>query len=194
MWPWEHLALGYLCYSGARRVLGLSPPADRPVLALAVGTLAPDLVDKPLSWGLGLFPSGYAVGHSALVGVPVGVGLLVAGHRRGTGGLAVAFVVGYWSHLVGDVLSGALYGDGPTLSVVLWPLVERAPYAEDFGLFGRGLHYLREFVADVGAAERPGLLVAVAFGPALLAVGLWLLDGAPGPRALGRSGRRLLDR
>lgn len=193
MWPWGHLAVGYLLYSGGRRLLGRSAPDDRCALALALGALVPDLVDKPLSWGLGLFPSGYAVGHSALIAFPAGLALLVAGYRRGRGALALAgaFVVGYWSHLAGDVLSGLPYGDGLAFSAVLWPLVEREPYPEQYGLLGRGLHYLREFGAAVGTSDRPVVLLLAAFGPAALALALWLLDGAPGPRALARAGRRL---
>lgn len=191
MWPWGHVAVAYLCYSGSRRLRGRARPDDWPVVALGAGALGPDLVDKPLAWGLGLFPSGYAVGHSVLVALPLGLGLLVAGHRRGRGDLTAPFVLGYWSHLAGDVGSGLLYGGGLDPSTVLWPVVRRAPYGESLGLFGRTWHYLSEFGAGLGAAGRPSaLLLAAALGPALLAVALWLLDGTPGPRAVGRLLRR----
>lgn len=191
MWPWGHVAVAYLCYSASRRLRGRVPPGDWPVVALSAGALAPDLVDKPLSWGLGLFPSGYAVGHSVFVALPLGAGLLVVGHRRGRGDLAAPFVLGYWSHLAADVGSGLLYGDGLAPSTVLWPIVERAPYGESLGLFGRTWHYLSEFGGALAAVGRPSaLLVAAALGPALLAASLWLLDGAPGPRAIGRLLRR----
>jgi hypothetical protein len=156
------------------------------VAALALGALTPDLVDKPLSWGLELFPSGYAIGHSVFVALPVGIAVLLAGDRRDRAELAVPFVVGYWSHLLGDVGSGLLYGDGLALSTVLWPVVRREPYGESLGLFGRGWHYFREFVGGLAATDRPGPLLLAAAAPVGLALALWLLDGAPGPRVVRR--------
>lgn len=154
--------------------------------ALALGALTPDLVDKPLSWGLELFPTGYAIGHSVFVALPVGVAVLGVGWRRGRADLAVPFVLGYWSHLLGDVGSGLLYGDGLSVSLVLWPVVRREPYGESLGLFGRSWHYLREFLGGLAATDRPVALLLAAAAPVALALALWLLDGAPGPRVVRR--------
>ena len=87
MWPWEHAAVGYLLLSLGSRASGRGPPSTPAVLALLFGTQLPDLVDKPLSWEFDLFPSGYAVGHSALVAVPVGLLVLALGRRRPSSGL-----------------------------------------------------------------------------------------------------------
>lgn len=189
MWPWGHVAVGYLAYSLGRRLLGREPPTDLAVLVLLPASLLPDLVDKPLSWWLDLFPTGYAVGHSALVAIPLGLAALAAGVRRDRVGPATAFVVGYWSHLAGDVFSGVLLGDGPAYGVVLWPLVERAPYATEYGAVERGLVYLREFATAAATAERPLALIAVYLAPGCLALLLWLLDGGPGLRTVTRSAR-----
>lgn len=186
MWPWGHVAVAYVCYSAGRRVLRRPPPADLPVAVLALGALTPDLIDKPLSWGLELFPTGYALGHSVFVALPVGVALLLVGRRRDRGELAAAFVLGYWSHLLGDVGSGVLYGGGLSFSTVLWPVVRREPYGESLGLFGRTWHYFREFVGGLAATDRPATLLLAAAAPLALALALWLLDGAPGPRAIRR--------
>lgn len=194
MWPWGHAAVGYLAYSLARRLLGRGPPSDAAILVLLPASLLPDLIDKPLSWWLGVFPTGYAVGHSALVALPVGLAALAVGIRRDRVGLATAFVVGYWSHLAGDVFSGVLLGDGPAYGVVLWPLVERAPYTTEYGLFERTWYYLQSFAATAGTADRPLTLLVVYLAPGCAALLLWLLDGRPGLGAVARSARRAARR
>ncbi|MFB6177136.1 MAG: metal-dependent hydrolase, partial [Halobaculum sp.] len=99
MWPWEHAAVGYLWYSLGRRAAGRDPPGDWPAVALALATQFPDLLDKSLSWGLGLFETGYALGHSIFLAIPLGVTALLVGQWRGRPDIAVAVTVGYWSHL-----------------------------------------------------------------------------------------------
>ena len=49
MWPWEHLAFGYVLYSLGVRTLRGRTPRGPPVLVLAVATQVPDLLDKPLA-------------------------------------------------------------------------------------------------------------------------------------------------
>lgn len=178
MWPWGHAAVGYLCYSGLLRVLDRSPPADWAVLTVLLATQVPDLVDKPLSWGLGVFPTGYALGHSVFVAIPVGVGLLVLGVRSGRGALAAAFVVGYWTHLVADVLDPLRRGASPLPNRVLWPVVTDTPYEEALGL-GRGVAYLDAFVRSAGSMDPLAFLVLYTVLPTAMAA-VWLLDGAPG--------------
>ena len=58
MWPWGHLALGYLLHSPLARARFGRPPTDRATLLLVIGTQLPDLVDKPLAWWLGVLPAG----------------------------------------------------------------------------------------------------------------------------------------
>jgi hypothetical protein len=71
MWPWGHLALGYLLYSPFARARFGRPPTDRATLLLAFGTQLPDLVDKPLAWRLDVLPAGRTLGHSLLSVVAV---------------------------------------------------------------------------------------------------------------------------
>jgi hypothetical protein len=195
MWPWEHAAVGYVCYSTARRVLAGESPRGDPVLALAVGTQFPDLVDKTLSWGLEVFPTGYAVGHSMLVGVPAGLAAIALAERRGHRPGAVAFVFGHWSHIAADVVAPLRRGEDLGVDRALWPIVTNEPYATDLGL-RRGVRYLQEYVIELAHAD-VGTVVVLHLGLTLLSVALWLVDGAPGLRALGghlqrvaRSGRR----
>lgn len=186
MWPWEHAAAGYLLYSLALRALGEEPPSDTGAWVLLFGTQFPDLVDKPLSWGLGVFPTGYALGHSMFFAVPVGAVVLTAGLRVDRGRIGVAFVVGYWSHLVTDVLDPLRYGDAPLPERVLWPVVPGTPYEQDLGL-GRGVAYLADFLGAFGSMDPVTLVVAYLLLP-FTTVALWIRDGAPG---LGFVGRRV---
>lgn len=193
MWPWEHLAVGYLVYSLGARILGRDPPSDRAVVALGIGTQLPDLVDKPLSWGLGWFPSGYALAHSAFVAVPLGVLVLCGGWWVGHRRPAVAFVVGYWTHLLADVLNPLRNGNPILPRRVLWPVVEASPYETDMGL-GRGVFYLQEFLAALSTMPPERLLLLYLLLPAAL-VAVWLLDGRPGsaiPRKLLEQARGLV--
>lgn len=178
MWPWEHLAVGYLLYSLGVRALGRELPSDGAVVALAVATQLPDLLDKPLSWGLGWFPSGYALGHSAFVAVPVGLAVLLAGRRYDRSRWGVAFVVGYWSHLLADVANPLRQGARIRPERVLWPVSETTPYETDYGL-GRGLVYLEEFIGALSTMPPTTLVLVYLLLPAAT-VCLWVLDGTPG--------------
>jgi hypothetical protein len=192
MWPWEHLAVGYLLYSLGARALGRSPLSDGGAVALAFATQLPDLVDKPLSWGLGWFPSGYALGHSALVGLPASLLLVVAARRHDWGRFAAPFLVGYWAHLAADVLNPLRSGDPAAFVRVLWPVADVAPYETDYGL-GRGLVYVDRYLATLSTMD-PASVAVVLLVPAA-AVALWVLDGAPGvgllTRAVGGARRQL---
>jgi len=189
MWPWEHAAVGYLLFSLGCRLVDGAPPGGDPTLALALGTQLPDLVDKPLSWGLGWFPDGYAVGHSVVFAVPLAALVLALGYRRRRLRVAIGFVTGHLSHLAGDLLGPLRRGVPAPWRRLLWPVVERSPYDEDLGL-ARGLAYLAEYVDALGSADLRSLLVVhVALTAGTIA--LWLADGAPGPRAFARRVRTL---
>lgn len=184
MWPWEHAGVGYVLYSFGLRILGYRPPSERETLVLLLATQLPDLVDKPLSWQFHVFPSGYALGHSALVAVPVGVLVLGLAARRDRLRSGVAFTVGYWSHLLGDVLIGLRLGTGPAITRVLWPLFIDEPYAHDYGI-SRGLLYIGEFLVQLQSVDATTLVVHYLFFP-LVALVVWLFDGAPGLAIVGR--------
>lgn len=176
MWPWDHVAVAYVLYSLLRRLGGERPSSE--VFVLGGAAILPDVVDKTLSWGLGAFPSGYAVGHSLFVAVPLGTLVAVLSARRQRLDVGLAFVVGYWSHLAGDVAWGALVYGEPAFDRILWPLVEFEPYPTRRGLLDRALYYLGELAATLGDAEPA--VVAAYLAPVAASVALWLLDGAPG--------------
>lgn len=190
MWPWEHLAAGYLAYSLGLRSVRRPPPTAAGLLVVVLGTQLPDLVDKPLSWGLGWFAQGYAVGHSVFLAAPLSALVLLIALRRGRGRLGVAFAVGHWSHLATDVLDPLRYGRSPDPGRVLWPIVTAAPYPQDLGM-ARGLAYLAELLTAIATMGLVDLFVQLLLLP-LLTFAVWLVDGAPGARALALavSGRR----
>jgi hypothetical protein len=184
MWPWGHLAFGYLLYSVRTRVAAHRAPTGSETLALALGTQLPDLVDKPLAWTFGVLPSGRSFAHSVFTAVVVFALVYVALRGRGRSEDASAFVVGYVSHLVGDSASHAFRGDFEMLGFLGWPLT-----ATDYGVE-------RGFVYRAGRLDGADLL-----GPELvlvvLAALLWLRDGAPGLRTVsafaGRTWARLAE-
>ncbi|MGM0398302.1 MAG: metal-dependent hydrolase [Halobacteriota archaeon] len=192
MWPWEHVAVAYLAYSLAVRAVAGTPPGGRDTIALVLASQGPDLIDKPLSWGLGVFPTGYAVGHSVLVAGPIGAGVLALGYWKGRLRVASAVVLGYWSHLAADVLSPLRNGDALGFSRVLWPLVTFEGYGTDLGL-ARGLTYFLDLVASFGSMDATTIVVRYLGLPTAVLV-LWIVDGTPGIRLLKRSSLAVLRR
>ena len=182
MWPWEHLAFGYVLWSGyvhLRRRRGARPDE---ALAVAVGTQLPDLIDKPLAWTFDVLPSGISLAHSLTLALPAAAAALVLGRRTDRIGAAAAFVVAYASHLLGDALYPFAWGRSFSLSFLFWPLVPASSPTVD-GFLGNFLYYLDSFATSLAS---PTGLVYLAIEAALLgtALVLWVWDGTPGPRSL----------
>jgi membrane-bound metal-dependent hydrolase YbcI (DUF457 family) len=204
MWPWGHLAVGYVLYSlGVRARTGEAPDGWN-VVALALGTQFPDLVDKPLAWWLGVLPGGRTLAHSLLVAVPLVLLVGLLARRYDAGPRATAFALGYLSHLAGDALVPALVGSSRELAFLLWPatptvVYENPPLLADLSL-------TREAVVDlVAVVLAPGgfaAVVAVAASPVVLAelavvaalAALWLVDGLPPLPEITGPGREKRDR
>lgn len=179
MWPWGHLAFGYVVYSLVSRGWFEEPPRGSGVYVLALSTQLPDLVDKPLSWVFGVFPSGFSVAHSVFVAIPVGIAVAVVARRSDHLATGVAFVVGYWSHLVGDLLVGTVTQQPYVIERVLWPVATLPPYAVRMGALERGLAYFAAFVRELRTADDPVLLL-IYLGPFVAAFLVWIVDGMPG--------------
>jgi hypothetical protein len=183
VWPWEHLAFGYLLFALGTRARSGRPPSDRATIALAVGTQLPDLVDKPLAWWLGVLPSGISLAHSIFFALPLTAAVAVVAARRGERPVGVAFAVGYLSHIAGDGIYPLAVSGDVSVGYMLWPLV---PTAVDDGPFLATVDTL--WVAFVGflGTPRGRLYLAVEVLFMLLVVALWLYDGGPGLRVRRR--------
>jgi hypothetical protein len=180
MWPWEHLAFGYVLYSLYAHARGRGSPLTVPVLFVLFATQFPDLVDKPLAWGLGVLPSGRSLAHSLLFATPaialVGVtGVVARAPRVGPG-----FAIGYLSHLAGDVIYPLLVKGELHAGFLLWPIVP----ASDSGSL-ETFHHVRELLLDFlafAATSRGAAYLAFDGGLLLGALLLWVHDGMPGVR------------
>ena len=172
MWPWTHLAVGYLLVSllwrlRARRVDGAV------ALAAALGTQFPDLVDKPLAWVFGVLPAGRSLTHSVFTAAAMSAVVLYTAGRGDRDDPALAFVVGYGSHLAGDALPKLPAGDFDSLTFLLWPLLPLPEYD--------GADPVVANLGEVAAAPvayllaSPGRLVML-----VLVVAVWSADGFPG--------------
>ena len=178
MFPWEHVAFGYLCYSVLAHLLGRTP-SDGAAVAVVVATLGPDVVDKTLSWVLNVFPQGYSVAHSVFTAVGLTALVIVAAERRDRPLTGVAFGVAYLSHLVGDVVYPVAFGDPIKFEKVLWPLVKLPAYEREVSAFERFLYYTDRYLEQLVALEPDPFLLGE-FGFLFAAFALWVYDGAPG--------------
>lgn len=166
MWPLGHAAVAYLWYTGYCRADGRLPKSLA-VVALLIGSQFPDLVDKPLSWYLGVLPTGRSLAHSLLVIGPLLAAVLLVANRSRRAECGIAFSIGVLTHLFADSLP-ALWG-GVDVPYLLWPLLAVEPYESGapsiIALFTDSLgqpYFLAEFVL------------------AGLAVAVWQRDGYPG--------------
>lgn len=173
MWPWAHAALGYLCYTLYLRGRFDARPAGLPVVALGLGTQLPDLIDKPLAWYVDVLPYGRSFAHSVLTGGLVLLAVAVLLERRGELASAVAFAIGYLSHLLGDAYASVVTADWADLAFLVWPLLP-IPNVES---------ELEGVLAHLRNIEGSPFFL---FGLALtaLALGLWYRHGFPGLREL----------
>lgn len=181
MWPWEHLAFGYLLYTGYTRLRHGEPPGYYPALALAVATQFPDVVDKPLAWTVHVLPTARSLAHSAFTAVGLVTLVAVVARRKGVPAVGTAVAIGYLSHLLGDVLYTVFRGGPLGVWFLLWPLV-RQPVRTSPGLVESTTRLLTEFATYLGSpAGQTYLALEVLF--LLTVTTIWAVDGLPGLRA-----------
>ena len=162
---WTHVAVGYLLISlGSRYWLG-EKPSSPPTFAVALGTLFPDLVDKPLALATSSIP-GRSLTHSVFTTASVLVLVWMWGRDHPTRRIvAIAGGVGYLSHLGGDVVDYFVLDHG-TLRFLLWPVLSPESHIQT--------------VSDLLQLLNPTPYVAVQTVITVLAVALWMRDGMPG--------------
>ena len=168
MWPWGHLAAGYLVYTAYTRLHTGDPPADVPALVALLGTQLPDLVDKPLAWSLAVLPTGRSLGHSLVVGAVVLPVAWALAARRDARPLAAALSVGWLSHLLGDALYPLVNGEFAHVAFLAWPLLPLPAYEVE-----------ASFAAHF-ALLSPSPTLAFELALVALASLAWHADGYPG--------------
>jgi hypothetical protein len=183
MWPWEHLAVGYLCYSLVVHLFARRAPRGGPVIALAVGTQFPDLVDKPLAWTLGVLPAGHSLAHSLFVALPVSALAITVAWTLDRRQVGAAFAFGYLSHLPADVLYPVLIGREANVGFLFWPLVPAVESGTDVGFVAMVRALFGQYVTELGSATLSPYL-ALELGLFLAVFLLWLYDGMPPLRSL----------
>ncbi len=194
MWPWGHLAVGYLLFSLYSRGRYRRAPDGLSAVVLVLATQMPDLIDKPLAYWFGVLPEGRSLAHSLLF---VGPLVVVAGYvawRIARPRLGSAFAIGSLSHLAGDSYAAFLAGKWDELSFLLWPVLPTPDYGED----SLSVH-LVEMLSEVNSVSPDALLAGTASAFALQLVMaafvgvVWLVDGMPGVGFLFRPFLRRSD-
>ena len=178
MWPWEHLAVGYLLYSTITRLHSGESPTTAATLAVAFGTQFPDLVDKPLSWGLAVLESGVSVAHSIFTAVGLSLAVVALTRRLDRPRMGTAFAVGYLSHLPADAAYGVMFGNPLQIEPFLWPFVE-GQSAAGSGFLDNVLYYAVRFVFFL-ATERGLAFLSLEVLLLSFTAWLWVRDGCPG--------------
>jgi len=184
MWPWEAPVFGYLCYSAYCHVRYREPPGGWAVLLVAVGSVVPDLIDKPLNWQFGVFSSGYALGHSIFFGLFVTAVSYSVARRRDAPRLGTALGIGFITHEIGAALEHVVT-DGDVwfgLEHMLWP-VYSVPPAVHHGFWRTTMRFLGEYLHNVLALRPTPYLVMIGV-IGLFTLAVWLADGHPGLREL----------
>jgi len=175
MWPWEHVAVGYIAYSLLHRGYTDRPPRAGAVLAVAFGSLFPDLVDKPLGWAFGVLPS-ISVGHSVFLAVPLGTLIVVVTGHSGRADVGVAFLVGHLLHIPGDIVYPLVLGGSSAPERFLWPLYSGT--VADAGFMSKVVLYLTDFMVFLGT-PRGRLYLACELVLVGTAITLWVADRLP---------------
>ena len=187
MWPWEHVLFAYVFFSIFHRMWYGTPPPDWPVVALVVGSLLPDVIDKPLAWQFGIFEGGYAVGHSVFVAIPVSLMIYLIARQYGFERIGLGFIFGYLLHLVGDVLPPTIRHGELRLEPILWPFVEQEDHHTTF--IGGFQENIIEYATYLLALEMTPVLM-LQLGSVFVGILLWLVDGMPGGRILWSSRKK----
>lgn len=126
--PLNHFLVAFLPLAVYTFVRYRRLPTGAAILVLFFATQLPDLIDKPLAWTFGIFPSGRMLAHSLVLAIPIVTALVYVTHRWGYGALGTMFAVGYFSHLATDFYPALFLGrDYYYFPNMFWPLLAANP-------------------------------------------------------------------
>ncbi|MCH7661212.1 MAG: metal-dependent hydrolase [Euryarchaeota archaeon] len=177
MWPWEHVIVGYVAYSLFSHLVYRESPSGASAVAVVFASLLPDLIDKPLAWQFGVFPGGYAIGHSIFFAVPLSIFVGVLAHHWGRTQVGLAFAIGYLLHLPSDLLPPYVETGEIPFERILWP-IEQAESPDHGGLIDGFFNNFLPYVTQLGSMELTPYLY-MQFALAGFAFLLWIYDGMP---------------
>lgn len=180
MWPWEHAAIGYVVFSILVHLFQSRPPSGAEAVVVAFASVFPDLIDKPLAWEFGVFPSGYGLAHSIFFALPLIVAVFLLAMRYDRANLGIGFGVGYGLHLPMDVLPAYVQHGRLPLERIVWP-VRTWETSYPGGFSGTFVAYFRGYLSDLLSGDPSGYVVAVT-GIVVGCLLLWIYDGLPGVR------------
>ncbi|MCO8244779.1 MULTISPECIES: metal-dependent hydrolase [unclassified Haladaptatus] len=188
MWPWGHLGFSYLCYLASIEGRDEGEQTLLTLVAVAIGSQFPDLVDKPLASNAGILPTGRSLAHSlGTATVVIGVVRWI-GRRRGREEEAFAFSVGYLTHSLADlepgVVLGLLSGDRSQLkrtTFLFWPFLPSPEYPHPHRSIRKRFSTLE--------LDQYTMSQFVLFG---IATVVWVATGIPGVGELRREVRNRL--
>lgn len=184
MWPWGHLAVGYLLYSLSFRLRTGTKPEALPVVLLTIGTQLPDLIDKPLAYWFDVLPEGRALAHSFLFIVPLCILFMLYMRNIGRTEAGFALSIGISSHPIADGLHSLVRGEWGQLTYMVWPALPAPDYeASSFA------YHLQQLITSIrelsfGTITTPAEgLFLIELWLSLFLLLLWIVDGMPPVRA-----------
>lgn len=181
MMPWEHIAVAYVTYSLVRHVTSRAPPTSWEAFTIGLASLLPDLIDKPLAWGLGVFSSGYAVGHSIFFAVLLSLVVYRVTLARSRERAGQAFALAYPLHLIADVVPSSLLSGTLLIQRILWPVRGGGEgYEAGFvGEFNSNIIAYADWLRRNIVTGNPDPYLLAILGLGAFGVWLWVYDGMP---------------
>lgn len=130
MMPWSHLFVAVfpvIVYVALRH---RRLPSALLIGAVATGSQFPDLVDKPLAWGVDILINGRMFMHSLVFAIPISAAVILIATKYGNTSLGSGFVVGYLLHIPGDFYTAFVGPEQYVPRNMLWPLLAPRPITE----------------------------------------------------------------
>lgn len=150
------------------------------MVAVVIGSQLADVIDKPLAWWVGIFPTGRDLGHSLLFAVVVIAVVYAAAIERDRLETATAFTIAHLSHLLADLSPRLLLGYPFGSEFLLWPVVSHNTFGYNEQLFDPPAAV--ELI--VTPFTDPGVYLALELTLVVVAIGVWIADGRPGVQYL----------